>query len=62
MPLSYYHNAHPKCDFKENQRKFQRCNHGGDTYERKHETKNDELVYKAQNLMRLSSKVKLAQN
>ena len=47
MPLSYYHNAHAKCDFKENQSTFQRRNHGGDTQEGKYETNNDELVFKA---------------
>ena len=38
MPLSYCHDAHPKCDFKENYSKFYKYNHGEDTHERKYET------------------------
>jgi len=60
MPLSYYHNALAKCDFKENQSKFDRCTHGRDTHERKCETKNDKLAFKAQNLTGSSAKIKLA--
>ena len=37
-----------------------KCTHGRDTHERKHETKNDELVFKVQNLIGLYTKTNAA--
>jgi len=56
MPLSYYHNAYAKCDFNRIT-----ASHRDEIMEEthikvKHETKNDELVYKAQNLTGYLSK------
>ena len=48
MPLSYYRNAHAKCDFEESQNKFQCSTHERDAHERIYKTKHDEIVFKAQ--------------
>jgi len=60
MSPLYYHNAHAKCGFKEIESEFYRCNHRKDTHKRKYGTKNDELVFKDQNLTGSYTTVKLA--
>ena len=39
MSLSYYHNAHVKWDFEQNQSKFYKCSEERDTRDEKYETK-----------------------
>jgi len=49
MSLTYYHNAHAKCDFEENLSKFERCNME-EHMEKNMSPTNDELVFMVQSL------------
>ena len=60
MPLLYYHNGYAKCDFEENQNSFWDMLLEKTHMKEKYDTKCNDLLFEAQNLISSSTKFTIA--